>query len=78
MTNKCAPVGVRVRISVQARTFVCVCTSGCVLRSAGLEWGAAAAFGSLWLSVKRGRPCGALLRVPDNAGAGLSTPGQSV
>ena len=58
--------------------FVCVCVYGCMLRSAGLEWGAAAAFGSLWLSVKQGRPCGALLGGPDNASAGLSTPGQSV
>lgn len=58
--------------------FVCVYAYGCVLRSAGLEWGAAAAFGSLWLSVKRGRPCGALLWGPNNASAGLSTPGQSV
>lgn len=60
------------------RECVCVCIRGCVLRSAGLEWGAAAAFGSLWLSVKRGRPCGALLRGPDNASAGLSILGQSV
>lgn len=62
--------------------FVCACVclecTGYVLRSAGLERGAATAFGSLWLSVKRGRPCGALLWGSDKASAGLSTPGQSV
>lgn len=55
-----------------------ICVYGCVLRTASLEWGAATAFGSLWQSVKRGRPCGALLWGPDKASAGLSIPGQSV
>lgn len=31
--------------------------------------------GSLWLSVKRGQPRGALLQGPDKASAGLSPPG---
>lgn len=64
-------------VSVHLRAgvlFVDVCVQGCM----GREWGAAAAFGSLWLSVKRGRPCGALLWGPHKASAGLSTQGQSV
>lgn len=75
----CVSNSVQVCIFIPACVCVCVCIRGCALRSASLEWGAAAAaFGSLWLSVKRGRPCGALLRGPDNASAGLSTLGQSV